>query len=209
MTDEVKFDYGRLIEALRRRLGVEQLEFLERQELSDRKHKPGEDLESYIDDINKLCKKLNLSPNDRLHFFVQNLEPSLRDYVILGHSKTYDEAVHLAQLKSSLAGNKVTRAHGELKQVVIKDTLRGFQQPPQIRASEYLPQERDSSSTDLTRVLDTVDGLQRQMNEITLRFRGLTGAGAFLRSTKWASKYLFPRIRTQSHPTGGGFFLSI
>ena len=55
LTDEVKYDYDQLTEALRKRFGVEQLEFLERQELSDRKHKPGKDLESYIDDINKLC----------------------------------------------------------------------------------------------------------------------------------------------------------
>ena len=122
---------------------------MERQELSDRKHKPGEDLESYIDDINKLCKKLNLSPKDRLHFFVQNLEPSLRDYVILGHPKTYDEAEHLARRKSSLAGNKIARAQNdaELKQVVIdsiRDNIKGFQSSPQVGASEYLAQGRDS-----------------------------------------------------------------
>ena len=52
-----------------------------------------------------------------------------------GHPKTYDEAEHLARLKSSLAGNKIARAQNdaELKQVVIdsiKDTLKGFQSSP-------------------------------------------------------------------------------
>ena len=197
LTDEVKYDYDQLTEALRKRFGVEQLEFLERQELSDRKHKPGEDLESYIDDINKLCKKLNLSPKDRLHFFVQNLEPSLRDYVILGHPKTYDEAEHLARLKSSLAGNKIARAQNdaELKQVVIdsiKDTLKGFQSSPQVGASEYLAQRRDSSSVDFTRFADVVDGLQRQMNDVTQQLRGLTSGARFPGASRGRQNNYFP-----------------
>ena len=88
LTDEVYFDYGQLTETLRKCFGVEQLELLERQELSDRKHKPGEDLESYINDIDELCK-ISTCP-------IQNLETGLLDYVILGHPKTYDEAEHLA-----------------------------------------------------------------------------------------------------------------
>ena len=67
-----------------------------------------------------------------------------------------------------MAGNKIARAQNdaEMKQVVIdsiKDTLKGFQSSPQVGASEYLAQWRDSSSIDFTRFADIVDGLQRRM----------------------------------------------
>ena len=170
--------------------------------MSVRKHKPGEDLESYIDDINKLCNKLNLPSKDRLHFFVQNLEPSLWYYVILGHPKTYNKAEHLARLKSSLAGNKIARVQNdaELKQVVIdgiRDTLKGFQSSHQVGASEYSAQGCDSSSVDLTRFVDIVDGLQRQTNDVSQQLRGLTSGRIF--QGHWASKHLFPRSRTGKH----------
>ena len=46
-------------------------------------------------------------------------------------------------------------------------------------ASEYLAQRRDSSSVDFTRFADVVDGLQRQMNEVTQQLRGLTSGTRF------------------------------
>ena len=49
-----------------------------------------------------MTQRLNLPPNDRLHLFIQNLEPALQEYVILGNPKNYDEAERLARLKSSL-----------------------------------------------------------------------------------------------------------
>ena len=105
----------------------------------------------------------------------------------------------------------MTKAQGDadLKQVVIdsiKDTLRGFQQPPQMGASEYLPQERDSSSTDLTRALDTVDGLQRQMNEVKQRPRGLTGGARFSGVPAGRRNTYFQGSRRGSTQQGDSFY---
>ena len=50
--------------------------------------------------------RLNLSPEDRLHSFVQNLTPAIKEYVILGNPQTYNEAERLARLKGSLIHDK-------------------------------------------------------------------------------------------------------
>ena len=61
--------------------------------------------------------RLNLSPEDRLHSFIQNLTPAIKEYVILGNPQTYDEAERLARLKGSLIHDKkqesiqLTRTH--------------------------------------------------------------------------------------------------
>ena len=49
LSEEIKEDYKQTADALRERFGATQLEFLEWQELNNRRKKPGEDLEDYID----------------------------------------------------------------------------------------------------------------------------------------------------------------
>ena len=48
-----------------------------------------------------MSQRVNLSPKDRLHTFVGNLDPTLRKYVILGSPQTCEEAERAARLKSS------------------------------------------------------------------------------------------------------------
>ena len=88
LLEEVKEDYKQTADALRERFGATQLEFLERQELNNRRQKPGEDLEDYINYLQCMSQCLNLSAKDRLHTLVENLDPTLREYVILGSPQT-------------------------------------------------------------------------------------------------------------------------
>ena len=99
---ETKANYQQTADAFRQRFGAEILKFLERQELSNHKMQPDEDLESYIDYVRRKSLRLNLSLEDRLHSFVQNLTPAIKENVILGNPQTYDEAEQLARLKGSL-----------------------------------------------------------------------------------------------------------
>ena len=102
LPEDVKGEFRASADHLVKRFGATQLEFLERQELSARAQKTGETLDSYIEAIQSKSNRLKLSENERLQVFVQNLLPHLREYVILGNPKTYDEAERLARLKDSL-----------------------------------------------------------------------------------------------------------
>ena len=101
LSEEVKEDYKQTADALRERFDATHLEFLERQELTNRRQKPGEDLEDYIDYVRRMSQRLNLSAKDRLHTFVGNLDPTLREYVILGSPETCEEAERPVRLKAS------------------------------------------------------------------------------------------------------------
>ena len=75
LPEEVKEDYKQTADALPERFGATQLEFLERQELNNRRQKSDEDLEDYIDYVRRMSQSLNLSPKDRLYTFLGNLDP--------------------------------------------------------------------------------------------------------------------------------------
>ena len=111
-----------------------------------------------------------------------------------------------------MAGNKIARAQNdaELKQVVIdsiKDTLKGFQSSPQVGASEYLAQRRDSSSVDFTRFADVVDGLQRQVNDVTQQLGGLTSGARFPGASRGCQNNYFPG-QGRGFPSSGLIFIS-
>ena len=67
---------------------------------------PGDNLEAYIDYVRKKSLRLNLSPEDHLHSFVQGLSPAIKEFVILASPASDDEAERLSHLKNSFIQSK-------------------------------------------------------------------------------------------------------
>ena len=79
-----------------------------RQELGKRKQLPSESLSDYNADIRKRCIRLKIPTSEQLHYFINGLSPSLRDWVVLNQPQTIDEALSVAKIKSSVSHNPVS-----------------------------------------------------------------------------------------------------
>lgn len=73
-----------------------------RQELNMRKQLDNESVTSFANDITSRCQRLNLSKEEKLNYFLLGLKRNLQNFVVLQQPKTFDEAVQLAKLKSSI-----------------------------------------------------------------------------------------------------------
>ena len=78
--------------------------WVQEQELSDRKQKPKESVDSYINDIRRRCDRLDKSPDDQLACFIRGLLPTIKAFVITQNPSTLNEAEQQARLSESLHG---------------------------------------------------------------------------------------------------------
>ena len=90
-----------LINALKEQFSNPASLWLLHQQLSSRKQNETESLANYAAEIRRLCKRLGLSDNEGMHYFIQGLHPDLKGHVILGQPKTLAEAENLAHLKEA------------------------------------------------------------------------------------------------------------
>jgi hypothetical protein len=96
--------YDALINALKEQFSNPASLLLLRQQLSSRKQVfETESLANYAAEIRRLCKRLGLSDNEGMHYFIQGLHPDLKGHVILGQPKTLAEAENLAHLKEAVS----------------------------------------------------------------------------------------------------------
>ena len=95
----VSGDINQLFDAFRERFASGPQDWILSQQLSARKHHKGELLDHFIADITRLCKRLKLSDNDTMRYFIEGLQGDLQAYVSLGRPKTFQEAESLARMK--------------------------------------------------------------------------------------------------------------
>ena len=95
----VSSDLTKLFDAFIERFASGPQEWILIQQLSARKHSKSEPLDDYIADITRLCKRLRLSENEQMRYFIEGLQGDLQAYVSLGRPKTFQEAESLARMK--------------------------------------------------------------------------------------------------------------
>lgn len=91
-----------LLQLFRARYLSDSDNFMLRQQLNQRTQLPGETVQSYASDIKRRCVRLELTPTETLHAFIQGLRPDLQEFVVLQKPPNFEEAVSSAQLKSSV-----------------------------------------------------------------------------------------------------------
>ncbi|XP_028417213.1 uncharacterized protein LOC114541496 [Dendronephthya gigantea] len=101
--DETRNNYASLITALRQRFASPNEEFLQRQQLNDRKQGKSESLNSYTEDIIRRCSRLGLNDTNRMNCFISGLNDELKSHVILNRPTTFEEAESLARLKDTVS----------------------------------------------------------------------------------------------------------
>ena len=97
--------YDALTNALKEQFSNPASLWLLRQQLSSRRQNETESLANYAAEIRRLCKRLDLSENEGMHYFIQGLHPDLKGHVILGQPKTLAEAENLAHLKEAVSSS--------------------------------------------------------------------------------------------------------
>ena len=125
--DETRNDYNSVITALRQRFASPNEQFLQRQELNERKQGNGESLTSYTEDIIRRCSRLGLNDTNRMNCFISGLNDDLKSHVILNRPTTFEEAESLTRLKDAVSkSTKCIKAesHGSTKLInQIQDLL--------------------------------------------------------------------------------------
>ncbi|KAL9971682.1 hypothetical protein ACROYT_G017880 [Oculina patagonica] len=96
---EVANDLKALFDAFQERFGSGPQEWILSQQLSARKHNKGEAIDDYIADITRLCKRLKLSDNETMRYFIEGLQGDLQAYVSLSRPKNFRDAESLARMK--------------------------------------------------------------------------------------------------------------
>ena len=91
-----------LRKALLERFASDDLKFVWRQQLTNRKLKTNETMDDYIDDLSNLAQRLNLTDVERQSAFISGLPATVREYVYLRSPKSYCEAERFARLKVSV-----------------------------------------------------------------------------------------------------------
>ena len=114
--------YDALINALKEQFSNPASLWLLRQQLSSRKQNETESLANYAAENRRLCKRLGLSDNVGMHYFIQGLHPDLKGHVILEQPKT--EAENLAHLKEAVSVSTPKLADPNHKIWVLKYFIR-------------------------------------------------------------------------------------
>jgi len=101
--DKSKFNsFDQLVQLFRARFLSPTANWVLRQELGQRRQGTTESLNTYTADIRKRCQRLGIPLSEELHYFINGLRPTLRNYVILQQPTTMEEAENAARIKDSL-----------------------------------------------------------------------------------------------------------
>ena len=103
LPSETTGNFESLTEALTKRYGSQDLQFVIRQELYARKQYENEPLVTYTEDIIKKCQRLNLADIEMMNIFVNGLRADIKNHVLLNQPKTFAEAENLARLRDSVS----------------------------------------------------------------------------------------------------------
>ena len=81
--DATKNSCDALLTAMRERFASPNVQFLQGQELSDRKQGNGESFSTYTECIIRRCNRLGINDTDRMNYFISGLNSELKSRVIL------------------------------------------------------------------------------------------------------------------------------
>lgn len=93
-----KRNSGQLFQQFRDHFGSIHPTWILEQQLYDRCMVPGENLEDYIIDIQRRCRRLNKTDGDTVIAFIRGLNASIRLFVIQKNPRTLQEAIQAARL---------------------------------------------------------------------------------------------------------------
>ena len=102
-SSETGNDCNSVITAFRQRFASPNEQFLQRQELKDRKQGNGESLSNYTEDIIRRCSRLGLNDTNRMNCSLSGLDDDLKCHVISNHPTTFEKAESLANLKDAVS----------------------------------------------------------------------------------------------------------
>ena len=157
LPEQTRNSFQLLQAALRNHFSPPSLRMLERTALNQRRMREGETLDTYTDDVNAKCRRLNLADADCLQIFVQGLKNDLKEYVLLQQPLTFLEAQNAAQLKQAASQSVSTNTSLEN---LITDSVRKIQLSNSVAALQPQPSE--------------VSELKREINSLRSQLRNLT-----------------------------------
>ena len=101
---------GLVKDALKRCYSHRNREWVQRQQIAQRRQKPTEPLGDYVSDVVSKLHKLDMQENTRVYHFIEGLKPELQMEVLKAKPKTLSEAVETAREFDALLvrGNKST-----------------------------------------------------------------------------------------------------
>ena len=158
-----KGDLGRLKDAFRKRFVLGPHSWILNQQLAQRKQKPDESLDTYVTDITRLCRRLEIGDKDAMRYFIDGLhDDELKNYVLLQQPKTLLEAERAARLKYSVTKRSTpsNTAQNALTQLVTSLAQAPLTQS--IAATTSAPKDDDKYQ----KLSDQVKQLQKQMQRV-------------------------------------------
>lgn len=162
--EETRNNFANLLTALRQRFASPNEQFLQRQELNDRKQSKGESLSSYTEDIIRRCNRLELNDTNRMNSFISGLNDELKSHVILNRPKTFEEAESLARLKDAV--NKSTRCAPDTKlqgSTTLIDQIHGLLNDPKIVGKEEKRPSHNDQHYERTQERQRISELEGQV----------------------------------------------
>ena len=91
-----------LSEALKKQFHSDSDVWLLRQQLNDTKQLQTETVSAFAAKIRRLCQRINLPRSECVNYFIQGLQPHIKNYVLLQRPGTFEDAEMHARLKESL-----------------------------------------------------------------------------------------------------------
>ena len=125
-----------------------------RQKLSQRKQGDKEPLADYVNEIRKMCMRLDLPKDQWLFYFIQGLKESIKSHVILNQPENFEEAVNLAKLKetvdplsspSIVDPKEISVAVAEQLKKILTPSVGAFQSGVQSSVPSSFPQRSDNN----------------------------------------------------------------
>ena len=112
---------GLVKDALKRCYSHRNREWVQRQQIAQRRQKPTEPLGDYVSDVVSKLHKLDMQENTRVYHFIEGLKPELQMEVLKAKPKTLSEAVETAREFDALLvrGNKSTPSEHTTEQGLI------------------------------------------------------------------------------------------
>ena len=112
---------GLVKDALKRCYSHRNREWVQRQQIAQRRQKPTEPLGDYMNDVVSKLHKLDMQENTRVYHFIEGLKPELQMEVLKAKPKTLSEAVETAREFDALLvrGNKSTPSEHTTEQGLI------------------------------------------------------------------------------------------
>ena len=130
LPEDERRDYDHLKQALKRRYSTKDRTWMKRQLLVSRRQESGETLADYINGMHELFSGLNCSEPEKVTYFTEGLQPSIRIKVLERMPETLLEAEELARTFHSISRRVGSSNDNEPIEKALKLLLTPKQAPP-------------------------------------------------------------------------------